>query len=140
MNKVNLDAMPTLFAALHKKMMDNHQKILSDYGLTKIHSPYLMILNDHKEGLTQREMIDALFLDKAHASRALRDLISMSMIKRDDETMYKNKYYLLEKGEEVVTALKKDTLQLRMKILELMTEEEIMMFRNLTEKIIKILE
>lgn len=140
MNKVNLDAMPTLFAALHKRMMDNHQRILSQYGLTKIHSPYLMILNDHKEGLTQREMIDALFLDKAHASRALRDLISMMMIKRDDETMYKNKYYLLEKGQEVVDSLKKDTMLLRMKILESMTEEEISMFRNLTEKIIKILE
>lgn len=140
MKNTSIDSMPTLFAALHKRMMENHQKILSEYGLTKIHMPYLMILNDHKEGLTQREMIDALFLDKGHASRALRDLLEKDMIKRDDETMYKNKYYLLDQGKEVVTAVKKDSMQLRMKILELMTEEEMILFRNLAEKILKILE
>lgn len=140
MRNTNLDQMPTLFAALHKRMMENHQKILSEFGLTKIHMPYLMILKDHEEGLTQKEMIDALFLDKGHASRALRDLLEKEMIKRDDETMYKNKYHLLDQGQKVVTAVKKDSMQLRMKILELMTEEEIVLFRNLAEKIIKILE
>lgn len=140
MKQINLDQMPQLFAALHKKMMDNHQKILLTYGLTKMHMPYLMILNQHPDGLTQRDMIDALFLDKGHASRALRDLIALEMIKKDDETMYKNKYYLCEKGKLVVLAMKKDSEQLRMKILESMTEEEVILFRNLSEKIIKILE
>lgn len=140
MKNTSLDSMPTLFAALHKRMMENHQKILNEYGLTKMHMPYLMVLNDHQEGLTQREMINALFLDKGHASRALRDLLEKGMIKRDDDTMYKNKYYLLPLGEEVVRFVKKDSMQLRMKILELMTEEEIVLFRSLAEKIIKILE
>lgn len=140
MNHQDINTMPTLFSALHKKMMERHHQLLSKYGLTKIHMPYLMVLGDHQEGLTQKEMIDLLFLDKAHASRALRDLVSKHMIYKDDETLYKNKYYILEEGQKIVEESKKETMLVKMKILESMTEDEIVLFRKLIERIIKILE
>ena len=135
-----LNAMPNLFSALHKKMMENHQQLLSHYGLSKIHLPYLMILSAHEDGLTQKEMVDQLFLDKGHASRALRDLVDKHMINKDDQTTYKNKYFTNENGLKVVQAVRKQTMDLRKKVIESLTEEELVLFTKVIEKMIEVLE
>jgi DNA-binding MarR family transcriptional regulator len=136
----DLNSLPMLFSALHKKMMEQHQQFLLEVGLSKMHVPYLMILAEHQEGLTQKEMIDQLFLDKAHASRALRDLIMKKMIRKDEETIYKNKYYLEEKGRNIIKNMRETTQALRMKIFSSLDDDEVALFKRLSEKLLKLLE
>lgn len=136
----DLNSLPMLFSALHKKMMEQHHKLLIEAGLSRIHIPYLMILSEHKEGLTQKEMIDLLFLDKAHASRALRDLIDKHMIRKDEETIYKNKYYLEEDGMHIIKKMNETTQAWRMRIFSELDDDEISLFKRLTEKLLKLLE
>lgn len=136
----DLNSLPILFAALHKKMMEQHQKLLLEAGLSRIHVPYLMILSEHEQGLTQKEMIDLLFLDKAHASRALRDLIDKKMIRKNDETIYKNKYFLEENGRKMIQKMQETQQALRMKMLSALDEDEVLLFKRLSEKLLKLLE
>lgn len=136
----DLNSLPMLFSALHKKMMEQHHKLLIEAGLSRIHIPYLMVLSEHEKGLTQKEMIDLLFLDKAHASRALHDLVDKKIIRKDEETIYKNKYYLEEDGKQIIKKMNETTQTLRMKIFSELEDQEIALFKRLSEKLLKLLE
>lgn len=136
----DMNFLPILFSTLHKRMMDYHQQVLSKYGLAKIHMPYLMILFEHPEGMTQREMIETLFLDKAHASRALKDLVELKFVRKDDEGTYKNKYYILDLGKALIQESRSEGLRLREKLASVLTKEEIEQFRHISSKIMSIFE
>lgn len=136
----DMSTLPMMFNALHKKMMEKHQNILMSSNLSKVHMPYLLILADHPEGITQKAMTDLLFMDKAHASRALKDLLSKNMIKKDDETVYKNKYYLSDEGKTVVENIKEVSRRLREHIIKALTTEELELFRQLSDKIVRIID
>ncbi|MCD8561995.1 MAG: hypothetical protein LRY20_00690 [Acholeplasmataceae bacterium] len=79
-------------------------------------------------------------MDKGHASRALRDLVDKQMINKDDQTTYKNKYFINENGLKVVQAARKQTIDLRKKVIESLTEEELILFTKVIEKMIEVLE
>ncbi len=136
----DMNFLPILFATLHKRMMDYHQQVLTKYGLAKIHMPYLMILHEHPEGMTQREMIDSLFLDKAHASRALKDLVQLGFVRKDDEGTYKNKYYILDLGKALIQESRSEGLRLREKLASVLSKDEIEQFRHISSKIMSIFE
>jgi len=131
----DLDMLPMLFGMLHKKMMDQHQEVLVHNGLNKTHLPYLLVLSKHVDGMTQKEMIDALFLDKGHASRALKELVELHMVRIDQERTYKNKYYIEHRGLSIIKEIKQVNDSVRKKIENVLTDEEIMVLNSLIQKI-----
>lgn len=102
----SISMLPTLLHTLRKKMMEEHNKLLESYGLTQMHIPYLMVLCNHKEGLPQKDMIDKIHLDKAHASRALKELVAKDILIKEDKQAYKNKYFLSKKGTELTQKMR----------------------------------
>jgi len=139
MNK-DISLLPMLFAALHKKMMEQHQKILASNNLSKTHLPYLMILNDNQDGLMQNEMSDILFLDKAHTSRSLKELQENGYIVKGDVNTYKNKFRLTDKGIDIAKTFKNQNALMRQKVFETLTKEEIDQLSNIISKLYKAIE
>ena len=139
MNK-DISLLPMLFAALHKKMMEQHQKILAANNLSKTHLPYLMILNDNQEGLMQNEMSDMLFLDKAHTSRSLKELQENGYIVKGDINTYKNKFRLTDKGIDIAKTFKNQNALMRQKVFETLNKEEIDQLSNIISKLYKSIE
>lgn len=131
----DLDMLPMLFGMLHKKMMEQHQEVLTQNGLNKTHMPYLMVLSKHQDGMTQKEMIETLFLDKGHASRALKELVKLNMVRVDAERTYKNKYFLQEQGLSVIKKIKSVNDSVKEKIENVLTDEELGVLRGLIQKI-----
>jgi len=139
MNK-DISLLPMLFAALHKKMMEQHQKILASNNLSKTHLPYLMILNDNQDGLMQNEMSDMLFLDKAHTSRSLKELQENGYIVKGDINTYKNKFRLTDKGIDIAKTFKNQNALMRQKVFETLSKEEIDQLSNIISKLYKAIE
>jgi len=139
MNK-DISLLPMLFAALHKKMMEQHQKILAANNLSKTHLPYLMILNDNQDGLMQNEMSDMLFLDKAHTSRSLKELQENGYIVKGDINTYKNKFRLTDKGIDIAKTFKNQNALMRQKVFETLNKEEIDQLSNIISKLYKAIE
>ena len=139
MNK-DISLLPMLFAALHKKMMEQHQKILATNNLSKTHLPYLMILNDNQDGLMQNEMSEMLFLDKAHTSRSLKELQENGYIVKGDINTYKNKFRLTDKGIDIAKTFKNQNALMRQKVFETLNKEEIDQLSNIISKLYKSIE
>ncbi|HBG33258.1 MAG: hypothetical protein A2084_04165 [Tenericutes bacterium GWC2_39_45] len=139
MNK-DISLLPMLFAALHKKMMEQHQKILAANNLSKTHLPYLMILNDNQDGLMQNEMSEMLFLDKAHTSRSLKELQENGYIVKGDVNTYKNKFRLTDKGIDIAKTFKNQNALIRQKVFETLNKEEIDQLSNIISKLYKAIE
>lgn len=139
MNK-DISLLPMLFAALHKKMMEQHQKILAANNLSKTHLPYLMILNDNQDGLMQNEMSEMLFLDKAHTSRSLKELQENGYIVKGDVNTYKNKFRLTDKGIDIAKTFKNQNALMRQKVFETLSKEEIDQLSNIISKLYKAIE
>lgn len=132
--------MPILFAAMRKKMMEQHQSILSSHHLSKTHLPYLLILNDKLEGLMQNEMSEMLALDKAMTSRSLKELQVNGYVIKEEINTYKNKFRLTDKGHEVVREFKKQNALMREKVFEALTVDEIDQLSNIIAKLYQAFE
>lgn len=124
-----------LLNVLQKKMMEEHISYLETFGLTKQHIPYLMILWNHKEGISQTDMIDQIHFDKAHASRALKDLVLKKIIVKEDINTYKNKYFLSESGLEIAQKIKLQNKKIHEEIFSILTDEERSQIENIVKKL-----
>ncbi len=124
-----------LLNVLQKKMMEEHISYLETFGLTKQHIPYLMILWNHKEGISQTDMIDQIHFDKAHASRALKDLLLKKIIVKEDINTYKNKYFLSESGLEIAQKIKLQNKKIHEEIFSILTDEERIQIENIVKKL-----
>lgn len=131
----SISMLPTLLHTLRKKMMEEHHKLLESYGLTRMHIPYLMILCSHKEGLAQKDMIDKINLDKAHASRALKELIEKGILFKEDKQAYKNKYFLAEKGLALTSKMKLLNQKSNEEIFSVLSDEERVQLENIVKKL-----
>ncbi len=127
--------LPMLFTALQKKMMEQHQKIMDQYQISKAHMPYLMMLRSNKEGMTQHELSEKSFLDKAHTSRALKELLEKNLVEKEDISKYKNKFKLTEKGLKVAQAFKAEGSKMHKKVFEALSKEELEQLRNIIAKL-----
>ncbi len=136
----DMSLLPMLFSALQKKMMEQHQKIMDLYHISKAHVPYLMMLNANKDGMTQHELSEKSFLDKAHTSRALKELIESGILEKGDITKYKNKYKLTEKGLEIAKAFKAQGAKMHQRVFEVLTKEELSQLRSIIAKLYDTIE
>lgn len=128
--------LPSVFHLLSKKMMDEHTKILSDYGLTKAHLPILMMLVHHQEGMYQSELAREVFFDRAHVSRMLKELLNRKFVYQEDTNTYKNRYFIASKGIEVTKAIKETSDRVRQRLLDSVSKEEMVEFERIIKKMI----
>ncbi len=135
----DISYLPVLFHRLQKKMMDEHEGIMTSYDLTKRHIPFLMILGRNKEGLTQQEISEMIKMDKAHTSRTLRDLEQRGYVKKLGDSTYKNKYIVTKKAEDARDAIKENNQLMLKKVLSVLTDEELDVFENIVKKLTKTL-
>jgi DNA-binding MarR family transcriptional regulator len=134
------DNAPIFSVFLHvmkKKIMDEHLKYFESLGLSKQHIPYMMVLSNHQEGLSQTEIVDIIKHDKAHASRALHELISLDYAYKDHETKYKNKHYLTDKGLQIAMKIKHKNDEILDEIFSVITEEEKKELEKILRKVIE---
>lgn len=71
-------------------------------GLKASHTMCLYYLYQNKDGLTATKMTELCSIDKAAISRTLKQLVDKDLIYCDNsgQKLYKNRYFLTEKGEE----------------------------------------
>jgi DNA-binding MarR family transcriptional regulator len=131
----SISMLPTLLHTLRKKMMEEHNELLELYGLTQMHIPYLMVLCNHKEGLPQMDMIEKIHLDKAHASRALKELVNKNILIKEDKKTYKNKYFLSEKGLELTNRMRLLNQRSHEEIFSILTDEEQKQLEHILKKL-----
>ena len=133
------DNAPIFSVFLHvmkKKIMDEHLKYFESLGLSKQHIPYMMVLSNHPDGLSQTEIIDIIKHDKAHASRALNELIVLDYAYKDHEKKYKNKHYLTEKGLQIAMKIKHKNDEILDEIFSVITEEEKKELEKILRKVV----
>lgn len=131
----DMSLLPMLFSALQKKMMEQHQKIMDQYQISKAHMPYIMMLNSNKDGMTQHELSEKSFLDKAHTSRALKELAEKGVLEKEDINKYKNKFKLTTKGLEIADAFKVQGSKMHQRVFETLTKEELSQLRGIITKL-----
>ncbi|MBN2300068.1 MAG: MarR family transcriptional regulator [Acholeplasmataceae bacterium] len=136
----DMSMLPMLFSALQKKMMEQHQKIMDKYQISKSHMPYIMMLKSNKEGMTQHELTEKSFLDKALTSRSLRELLEKGYVEKENTSKYKNKFRITEKGSQVARAFKIEGAKVHKKVLEALSDEEIEQLGKIVSKIYEAFE
>ena len=131
----DMSLLPMLFSALQKKMMEQHQKIMDKYQISRSHMPYLMMSKSSKDGMTQQELSEKSFLDKAHTSRSLKELLEIGFVEKENINKYKNKFKLTEKGLKVAKEFKTEGAKVHKKVFEVLTEEETQQLGKIISKI-----
>lgn len=135
-----LTILPVFLHVIKKKIMDEHIRFFESQNLSKQHLPYMMLLSDHKEGLFQREMIDIIKHDKAHASRALNELIDLGYVYKDNEKGYKNKYHLSHIGFQIAVEMKHKIDTILDDIFSVISDEEKRILENILKKVVEHIE
>ena len=129
-----LPFLPVFFHHLHKRMIEEHSKILDNYGLTKAHVPFIMYISDHKEGIYQSELARKLDFNRAHISRTLKDLEVCNIVRQEHENKYKNKYYITDKGQKIAIEMKEAGENIKKRIFAALTEDEMKEFQRIVKK------
>lgn len=119
-----LSVLPLLLNTVKKKMMGKQLEIFEKYDIHRSQVPYLVLLWNNQDGLTQKEMIGRTKMDKAHASRALQELITKNVIVKEDKTGYKHKYFLSPYGLEIAQTVKAKNQDLFEELFSVLSTEE----------------
>lgn len=133
--KNSISMLPTLLKILQQKMMEEHIKYLETLDLSKQHVPYLMVLWNNREGLSQKEIIDKIRFDKAHTSRALKELVNKNIVIKEDKNGYKNKYFLAKSGLEIAQNIKLENQRIHEEVFAILTEEERLQIEKIVKKL-----
>ena len=135
-----LAILPVFLHVIKKKIMDEHLRFFESQGLSKQHIPYMMLLSNHKSGLQQTEMIDIVKHDKAHASRALNDLLNLGYAYKDNEKGYKNKYYLTDIRLNIAVEVKHKNDDILNEIFSVISNEDKKMLEKILKKVVSHIE
>ena len=131
-----LSTLPMLLNILKNKIMEGQLKYFEEQGLSKQHIPYIIMLFNHQEGLTQKEMVDKIKLDKAHASRALQELEEKKFVVKDMHKGYKKKHYLTDKGIKLAEKMKQKRDENLDNVFSKISDEEKVTLEKILKKII----
>lgn len=131
----DISYLPVLFHTLHKKMMEEHENIITSYDLTRKHVPFLMVMARSEEGFTQQEISEKMSMDKAHTSRTLRELEEKGYVLKLGEGSYKHKYIITEKAKKIKEIIKSSNDEIVKRMLEVLTDDEINQFESIIKKI-----
>lgn len=131
----SMSTLPVLLSVLRKKIMEEQIKDLEKYDLTRQHIHYIIVLWNHKDGLIQKEIVEHAHFDKAHASRALKELVEKEMIYKEDKNTYKNKYYLTKKGLDIAEKMKSKNHKIIEEVFSILSDEEKMQMERILKKL-----
>ncbi len=123
------------FTLLIDKLGKIIQKIknieMKEYGLKAVHVMCIYHLNQSKEGLTNKELVNLTLEDKAAISRALILLKDKNIIDYE-QNKYNGKIKLTQNGKELAKFIhKKTSLALDAGGVGLSDEERIILYRSL---------
>lgn len=128
------------FPIMFNKITRNFNKKLGDflmpYGLSKLHSLYLVCLYRHKKGLTLNQLNFLTGFDKANTSRAISDLEEKEITYRilgAGEKKYK--VSLTEKGFSICKDFVKSIKESIKKTFASLTEKEMNFFQSIIFKL-----
>lgn len=71
-----------LYSKLYRKNQQNINTLFKDSGLIPSHMQFLLAVASRPEGITQQEISDQLFINKAGTSRTIRQLEEKGWVKR----------------------------------------------------------
>lgn len=131
----SMSTLPVLLSVLRKKIMEEQIKDLEQFDITKQHVHYIIVLWNHKEGLIQKEIVEFAHFDKAHASRALKELVDKDMIYKEDKSTYKNKYYLTKKGLKIAETMKSKNHKIIEDVFSILSDEEKKQMEQILKKL-----
>jgi len=109
---------------------------LSDYGINSAEEYILMYLMGHKEQ-NQESIAKFFMLDKGSVARSLQKLESKGFISRkiNDENQREKVITLTEKALSLQVVLNELLVEWRRAMYEGLTDEEILVFEKMTEKV-----
>jgi len=98
---------PVLMRTMKKDMDNRCRKEMDEYGISKIHLGYLMVLSQGEATLTS--LSDALSVDRSNTTRAIADLRSKGLVVDDREKENSKKYNLslTEEGLKLTVLIEK---------------------------------
>lgn len=118
--------LPIVLNKMSKNFNRDYGEFLKPYGLSKIHSLYLLCLHKRKDGMKLKELNEVIGCDKANTSRAISDLQEKGIICRNTENENEKKYLvkLTEHGYNVSTKFAELVKQNVNKVISKLTKEE----------------
>ncbi len=130
----NKPFLPVFFHRMHKKMMEEHSKILEKHDLTKVHVSFVFLLSENENGLYQSELARKLDFNRAHISRTLKDLEERGFVIQENDSGYKNKYFITPKGETIAHEMKIAGKNIQKRIFSVLTDDEMSEFQRIVKK------
>lgn len=129
---------PILFNRMNKNFNKGLGDFLVSYGLSKLHSFYMVCLYIYKKGLTLNQLNFLTGFDKANTSRAISDMEEKGIVDRvSNNTNRKYKVVLTEKGFNIGKDFIKTVKENIKKTFSVLTESEMSTFRFLVSKLLK---
>ena len=95
--------LPILFSKMSKDFNRDYGEFLKPYGLSKIHSFYLLCLHKRPDGIKLKELSEIVGCDKANTSRAIADLQDKGIVCKDKDNDIEKKYMVMltSEGREI---------------------------------------
>lgn len=95
--------LPILFSKMSKDFNRDYGEFLKPYGLSKIHSFYLLCLHKRPDGIKLKELSEIVGCDKANTSRAIADLQDKGIVCKDTDNDIEKKYMVMltSEGREI---------------------------------------
>jgi DNA-binding MarR family transcriptional regulator len=130
--------LPILFSKMSKDFNRDYGEFLRPYGLSKIHSFYLLCLHKRPEGIKLKELSEIVGCDKANTSRALADLQDKGIVCKDTDSDIEKKYMVMltNNGKDIAdkfAELVKDNVT---NVLSKLTKNEVDTLKSIINKLI----
>ena len=98
------------FDRIVKNIKRKEMSYMREHGLRGVHTNCLLYMDNRADGVTVTQLAKECDSDKALVSRTVKELCQDGFIVTESETIEKNynkKYFLSEKGRELLEGLKK---------------------------------
>ena len=123
--RIDLQSIIICLSKLKKNSLKTQAKLLKPYNLGTRHAGYIMALSDGN-GMTMKELSDALCVDPANTTRVISSLTEMGLVDNDCQKEGSRKFnvFLTEKGKQMSEQMKKDIVNCSIEIMDPLTDEE----------------
>jgi DNA-binding MarR family transcriptional regulator len=127
-----------LTGGIYRNTVEYTNEVFKKYSLGSGTYPYLMILYNNKEGISQNQISRELAVDKALSARVIKKLIDLDYIRKETNTKDSRAYclYLTDKAKTIIPAMKEELGIWNEIMTQNLTEEE---KDNITDLLSKVL-
>lgn len=130
----------TINMQLFKKLLARYKKMGID--VTPVHSRIIMLLYDRQEGISQKDIENLMACNKSTISVVLNTMEKNGLIVRNgsEQDSRKKIITLTEKSCLIASTLQKDAKKINKILRQEISEEEMLCFKNVLQKIEQNLE